>query len=260
MKFDVLAESIISSLVNEGRLSKASKYSHISVDANKLAEKLNSGDFEILTKGWAGNPRYASLSEDEIKEVIQNVASEIGQYEPSSFDELNSTIESVVDNVYANKGPNRKTYNARLTKAIVNLITHNEYGLVTIGEAPKAQENEYDVEGLSQVESAVLDFITQAELPTNIKDVESQFSNGSDIIDSLIEKGFVNRDGDTLVASGHEQGGRVLDTEDEDEENPLEIEPDIARTYRSTLGSSRSYDDDDSEDRSMGYVSSWKRR
>ena len=259
MKFDVLAESIISSMVNEGRLPKSSKYSNISVDADKLVEKLNAGDFEILTKGWAGNPRYAGLSEDEIKEVIQNVASEIGQYEPSSFDELNSTVEGVVDNVYANKGPNRKTYNARLTKAIVNLITHKEYGLVTIGEAPKAQENEYDVEGLSQVESAVLDFITQADVPTTIKDIESQFANGSNVVDSLIEKGFVKRDGDTIVPSDAQEGGRVLDTEDEDEEDPLEVEPDIARTYRSTVGSSRSYDDDEGGDGSMGYVPSWDR-
>lgn len=259
MKFDVLAESIISSLVNEGRLAKASKFANISVDADKLAEKLDAGDFEILTKGWAGNPRYASLSEDEIKDVIKNVATQIAEYQPSSYQDLNSTIEGVVDNVYANKGPNRKTYNARLTKAIANLITHKEYGLISIGEAPKTQENEYDIEGLSQVESAVLDFITQADVPTNIKDVEAQFANGSDIVDSLVEKGFVKREGDILTASDSEEGGKVLDVEDEDEEDPLEAEPDVARAYRSTVGNTRSYDDDSSDDTSMGYVPSWER-
>ena len=259
MKFDILAESIISSLLEEGRLAKSSKFAHISVDGDKLAEKLNAGDFEILTKGWAGNPRYASLSEEEIKDVIQNVASGITESQPSSFDELRSSVESVVDNVYANKGPNRKTYNARLTKAIVNLITHKEYDLVSIGEAPRTEEDEYDVEGLSQVESAVLDFITQAEEPTNIKDVETQFANGSTIVDSLVEKGFVNRDGDMLTASGEDGSGKLLDIDDEDEENPLDAEPEVARAFKSTMGNTREYEDDSSDDTSMGYVPSWAR-
>jgi len=250
MKFDILAESILSSLVNEGRLAKKSKYANISVDVDKLTEKLNAGDFEVLIKAWAGSRRYSHLSEDQIKDVIKNVASEIAEYQPSSFEELNSTIESVVDNVYANKGPHRKTYNARLTKSISNLITHKEYGLVSMVEAPRAEENDYDLEGLTQVESAILEFISNSDTPTNVKEVNMHFSNADDIIDSLIQKGFITRDGDVLTASSKAGSARLLDTDNNDRENPLDADEDI----RTSFSRSMRQRDQDEYDSSMGDI------
>lgn len=250
MKFDILAENILTSLIKEGRLAKNSKFANISVDSEKFAEKLNSGDFEVLIKAWAGSPRYSHLSENQIKEALRNVASEIAEYEPSSFEELNSTIESVIDDVYANKGPHRKTYTARLTKSISNLITHKEYGLVSLGQAPKSEENDYDLEGLSQVESAVLDFISNSDTLTTIKDVENQFSNGNDIVNSLIEKGFITRDGDVLVVSDSEHGAKLLDIKDDNEENPLEADDDIGTSF----SRSRRENDQDAYDSSMGDI------
>ena len=40
MRFNVLAESIISDMLSEGRMSKVSKYSSIGVDTEKMLEKL----------------------------------------------------------------------------------------------------------------------------------------------------------------------------------------------------------------------------
>ena len=185
MRFNVLAESIISDMLSEGRMSKVSKYSSIGVDTEKMLEKLNAGDFDIILKSWVGSPRYAGLTEEEIRSIVSGVVSNITENNPSSFDELSDSIMSVVDRAYQDKGPRRKTYNERLTKAIRNLILHKEYELIKNGESNSidtSSESEemsddqkpvFDIEGLTSIESAVYEFIKQADNPTSI----SEFSN-----------------------------------------------------------------------------------
>ena len=46
MKFNILAENIISSILEEGRKKKSEKFSYISVDGNTLKQKVESGELD----------------------------------------------------------------------------------------------------------------------------------------------------------------------------------------------------------------------
>lgn len=266
MKFDILVENIINDLLAEGRMAKTAKYANIRVDSDKMLQKLNDGDFDIIIKSWSGNPRYANLSEETLKEVVRKVGENIKEMEPSSFSELRGNIESIVDEFYVNKGPKRKTYDERLTKAVTNLILHKEYDLISMGEPtiqPQTEEGEqkekYDIENLSSTESAIYEFVSKADEPTSVQEVENQFPQSSEIVNSLIEKGFLERVGNNLVAKEQESVFTpVLDTdEEEDEIDPLSVDPDITSTFKNTFGK-MSEDDFDYEGGS-DYVPSWQR-
>lgn len=260
MKFDNLVESFINGLVNEGRTSNISKYSYINVDADKMLNKLHSGDFDILIKSWAGSPRYAGLSEEELNDVMADVTSEISEMKPDSFDDLRSTIFNAVDKVYQNKGARRKTYDERLTKAITNLIIHKEYGLISTEKPEDYEEDgqgkekaEYDIEGLSPAESDIYEFIKQADEPTSTVEIQQQFPNSQDIVDSLISKGFIEKEGNIFSVKEKEGADLTMEPEEDFEENPLEADEDVASTFKSTFGRNNEEDED------AGYLPSWKR-
>lgn len=267
MKFDILVENIIKDLVNEGRTPKSSKYANIKVDADKMLQKLNDGDFDVFIKSWSGSPRYANLDEETLKRAIQQSAENIKEMEPNSFSELRDNIMNIVDSFYENKGPKRKTYDERLTKAITNLILHKEYELVSMTEpVPTAQEEEertMDLENLTKIESAIYEFVSRADGPSTMEEIEAQFPQSDTIVDSLVEKGFLERMGNTVVAkeNGLSGGGftPILDTEDEEEEEDvLSADPDVTSSFKNTFGKSSQLDDADYEG-SSDYVPSWKR-
>jgi hypothetical protein len=266
MQFDILVETFISNLIEEGRTSNISKYSSINIDADKMSSKLAAGDFDILIKSWAGSPRYASLSEEQLKQVMTDVTTEITEMQPRSFDDLRDSVYRVVDKMYENKGARRKTYDERLTKAITNLILHKEYDLVSTGESSGEDydndiegedESSFDSENLTEIESAIYEFVKQADSPTSMAEVEAQFANSKDIVDSLIKKGFLNKEGSMLsVKEDGDDYTPILDRDEDDfAENPLEADEDITSTFKSTFGRSMG---DDFED--AGRTPSWRRR
>ena len=264
MKFDILVENIIKDLVTEGRTPKSLKYANIRVDSDKMLEKLNAGDFDIILQSWEGTPRYGNLSKETLKDVVAKVAENIKEMEPNSFSELRDNIESVVDQFYINKGPKRKTYDERLTKAVTNLILHKEYELVSSAEPTISHEEEeeksHDIENLSNIESAVYEFVSKADGPTTEQEIEAQFPQSKTIVDSLIEKGFLEKFDDKITAK--EKGVDevpLLDIEDEDEEeDPLNIDSDITSTFKNTFGKSRESDEEDYAG-SSDYIPSWAR-
>ncbi len=266
MQFDTLVETFISNLIEEGRTSNISKYSSINIDADKMSNKFAAGDFDILIKSWAGSPRYASLSEEQLKQVMSDVTAEITEMQPRSFDDLRDSVYRVVDKMYENKGARRKTYDERLTKAITNLILHKEYDLVSTGESSGEDygndiegedESSFDSENLTEIESAIYEFVKQADSPTSMAEVEAQFANSKDIVDSLIKKGILSKDGSMLsVKEDGDDYTPILDRDEDDfTENPLEADEDIASTFKNTFGRSMG---DDFED--AGRTPSWRRR
>jgi hypothetical protein len=267
MRFNVLAESIISDMLSEGRMSKVSKYSSIGVDSEKMLEKFKAGDFDIILKSWVGSPRYAGLTEEEIRNILSGVISSITERNPSSFDELSDSIMSVVDNAYQDKGPRRKTYNERLTKAIRNLILHKEYDLIKTGESTSIddsleseeesdeQKPTFDIEGLSQIESAVYEFIKQADNPTSISELSETFDDPESVTNSLIQKGLIKREGSNFVTAEDSDMTNILDTDDDFEGNPLEADSDVASTFKDTFGRQGSEEYGDAGD-----IPSWRRR
>jgi hypothetical protein len=266
MRFNVLAESIINDMVSEGRMSKVSKYSSIGVDAEKMLEKLNAGDFDIILKSWVGSPRYAGLTEEEIRNIVSGVVSNIAETNPSSFDELSDSIMNVVDKAYQDKGPRRKTYDDRLTKAIRNLILHKEYDLIKTGdsnsidtsseseEMSDEQKPTFDIEGLTSIESAVYEFIKQADNPTSISELSETFDDPEGITASLLQKGLIKKEGSNFVASEDSDMTNILDTDDDFEENPLEADSDVASTFKDTFGRQGSEEYGDAGD-----MPSWRR-
>jgi hypothetical protein len=266
MRFNVLAESIINDMVSEGRMSKVSKYSSIGVDTEKMLEKFNAGDFDIILKSWVGSPRYAGLTEEEIRNIVSGVVSNIAETNPSSFDELSDSIMNVVDKAYQDKGPRRKTYDDRLTKAIRNLILHKEYDLIKTGESNSIdtssdseemsdeQKPTFDVEGLTSIESAVYEFIKQADNPTSISELSETFDDPESITASLLQKGLIKKEGNNFVASEDSDMTNILDTDDDFEENPLEADSDVASTFKDTFGRQGSEEYGDAGD-----LPSWRR-
>lgn len=274
MKFDKFVNNIMTSLVEEGRMPKSSKFSNINVDTKKLSEKLSSGDFDVLLKGWSDNSRYGNISETELTDTLSKVSSKIETYQPSSLSDLNGAISSVADELYATKGPRRKTFTERLTKAISNLILHKEYGLVTVGSGiassqdeddeeistMKKNTSEYDVEGMSERESAIYEFIKQSDNPTTKQEIESQFPQSLDVVNGLIRKGFITKENDTYSAKTETDYTPVLDINDEEEieEDPFEVDPDARSTFKQTFGDTRS-DEGEWDEWDRDQVPSWLR-
>lgn len=215
MKFDTLVENYLN-IFSEAYVNRSSKYSNIEIDANKLIEKLNSGDFDILISSWANNIKYGNVSEEVIKGLINSLAKDIETYEISSFDDLKDTIDSLADDVYANKGMRRQSYVQRLTNSVAGLIMHKEYGLVTARE-PRIEKPEEDaLTGLTEVENGVVDYIQQAEEPLTVDDLSKQFSNAQDIVDSLINKNVLYKDNEGFVSLSVPKNIESFEDEDED--------------------------------------------
>jgi hypothetical protein len=266
MKFDTLVENYITTF-EEGRLAKSAKYANISINAPLLKQRLADGDFETIISSWAGHPKYGNVSDQTINGVIDKVADDVQEYEISNYDDLRSTIDSIVDGVYADKGPRRKTYTARLTSSILSLITHGEFDLVKTGAAAQREvEGEDESDDNSDVEEVVYNFVAQAEEPSRYDDVvkyiTSSLSKEEDeakyIIDSLVSKGVLHKEGDLLTAGDDEGFAKELEIEDEPKENdpitgrphardededPFRYSPEAESNYRSTTGADQDYYD-----------------
>lgn len=276
MNFDTLAESIISSLtvVEEGRLKKDYKYSNISVNADKLLSKLHAGDFEPLIKSWSDHSRYGSLTQQQVTDVIDKVGQEIKEMEPASYSELRGAIQAVADEAYRDKGPRRKTFIERLTKAISNLITHKEYDLVSVGTGTPTLEvdDQAEEEGseMSKLETAIYNFVDQSETPTTAQEIEAQFPASQDTVEAMVSKGLLNKQGDAFVSGDKTsedqepddfENAPVVDIpeiEGEEDDDILGSDDSVASNFK---GSRENFDDDD-----LGftggddYVPSWRRR
>ena len=238
MKFDTLANDIISEMLEEGRTAKNLKYANISIDADKMLEKLNSGDFDVIVNSWSGSPRYANLSEDSIKQLLSSVVESIKTRNPSDFDELRNAVNMSVDSVYKNKGDRRKTYTDRMTKAVVNLILHDEYKLVAPGDSTSDMSEEGESDDMTSLESAIYEFVKQSDVETTLSDVEAQFNGSKEVVDSLIKKGFLQKQGNTLsVKEDDDSFVPTLEIDDEDAEfeDPLEADEDIKSTFKSSF-------------------------
>jgi hypothetical protein len=251
MKFDNLANNIISEMLEEGRTAKNLKYANISIDSDKMLEKLNSGDFDVIVNSWSGSPRYANLSEDSIKQLLSSVVEGIKTRNPSDFDELRNAVNMSVDSVYQNKGDRRKTYTDRMTKAVVNLILHDEYNLVVPGEntSDMPEEEEGESEEMTSLESAIYEFVKQSDVETSLSDVEAQFNDSKEVVDSLIKKGLLKKEGNTLSViedDGSFTPTLEIDDADSEFEDPLEADQDIKSTFKNSFKDT--FDDDRNND------------
>lgn len=274
MKFDKIVNTVIKEMVlTEGRTPKLSKYSNIAVDTAKLGEKIEAGDFDVLIKSWSGSPKYGNLSEEDIKSALTSVKDNIETYQPTSLKDLFSAIESPVDEIYSSKGPRRKTFTDRLTKSISNLILHKEYDLISVGmgsETPNYSETdddetsstgreEFDVEGLSSIQSAIYEFIKQSDAPTTEQELNNQFPNDADAIQELLTKGLITKEGNTFSLPSEPSDIPLLDIEDEEEEeDPFETDPNARETFKRTFGDTRS-DEGEWDEWDRDQVPSWLR-
>jgi hypothetical protein len=237
MKFDILVEQHLK-LLSEAGVSRSSKFSNIEIDTDRLLEKLNAGDFDILITSWANNKKYGNVSEDDIKQVITKLAEDIKTYEISNFEDLKDTVESIADDIYSDKGFRRQSFVGRLSSSIAGLVMHKEYNLVSV-LPPKQERQEADaLTGLTEVENAVVDYIERSEEPVTLDILNKQFSGADSIIETLAEKGVVavNPQGIITVVS------RAFEGELKSKENPLDADEDVRTSFSRTMG--RNTDDD----------------
>lgn len=283
MNFDKIANQIIktNSLIREGRTPKSSKYSNISVNIDKFGEMINSGDFEVLLKSWAGNPKYGNLTEDELNTILAKSKESLETYQPTSLKDVYDAIYYVADDAYKAKGPRRKTFTDRLTKNISNILIHKEYDLISIGAGVSTSENDmetdmeddetprfrsdsakkYDVEGLSSIESAIYEFIKQSDTPTTKQELEAQFPGNMHIANDLVAKNLVTRDGDSFMQKTSDGMTSILDVDDDDkdyDEDPFDSDIDARDTFKRTFGDTRS-DEGEWDEWDRDQVPSWLR-
>jgi hypothetical protein len=237
MKFDILVEQHLK-ILSEAGVSRSSKFSNIEINSDRLLEKLNAGDFDILITSWANNKKYGNVSEENIKQVITKLAEDIKTYEISSFEELKDTVESIVNDIYADKGFRRHSFVHRLTNSIASLVMHKEYDLVTVHPPEKERQEEDALTGLTEVENAVVDYIEHSEEPVTLDILNQHFSGADSIIETLAGKGVVavNTQGIITVVS------RTFEGELKSKENPLDADEDVRSSFSRTMG--RNTDDD----------------
>lgn len=221
MKFDILVENHLK-MLSEAGVSRSSKFSNIEIDADRLLEKLNAGDFDILITTWANNKKYGNISEEKIKEVISKLAEDIKTYDISSFEDLKDTIDSIADDVYSDKGFRRQSFVSRLTSSIAGLVMHKEYELVNVKQPEQKRQEEDELTGLTEVENAVVDYLEHSEEPQTIEDLDKQFSGADSIVDSLTQKGVVYVDTQGFI-NLKGASGKMETMEDEDEDSLSEL-------------------------------------
>jgi hypothetical protein len=266
-KFNLLVENILTDL-NEGRIPKSAQYSNIEIDASSFASKLEAGDMNEFIEAWSSKKWLGGLSQERIKDILKNIADDLTEYPPRSFTELWSQIETKVRDAI----PTRKDLVEKITRQISNLLTNPAFGLTKTVEAPAATEHEGEKEEtsktvtdeseLSEVAEKTLEYIRQAEEPSEesdvVKYITSSFgkeeNEANDVIKELIAKKLVEKQGNTLVAK-EEEGGAILDTDEEPEETgdpvhdaelrrsrALEYDPDVEAAYREYLSTDYSSD------------------
>lgn len=266
-KFNILVESLLVDL-SEGRIPKSAQYSNIEIDASAFASKLEAGDMDEFVRTWSSKKWLGGLSEDKIKVILKNIAEDLTEYPPRSFTELWSQIETKVRDAI----PTRKDLVEKITRQISNLLTNPAFGLTKTVEAPAATEHAgeekatshviADEEELSEVAEKTLEYIRQAEGPSEESDVVKYITGSfgkeeneaDDVIKELIAKKLVEKQGNTLIAK-EETGTAILDTDEEPEETgdkehddelrrarALEYDPDVEAAYREYLSTDYSSD------------------
>lgn len=275
MKFDILAENIISSispLIEEGRKKKSEKFSYISVDGNTLKQKVESGELDsaisatLAGRGERQRERYPNIDVEKFKAMLLEVAeyAEDPENKPSTYRDLMDLIETAAHEAYKHKGENRKTLVANLSKALLNVIIDNT-DAVAPAEAPANNEEVSSSEELEEPkeksfkhtlspdEERVLEFIGEFENPVDyeevVKFIEEELHKHdeevSEIINKLIEKDYVGKHPDNKLSVSI-RPPEETDEEDEELKNPFLASREVEDAYRSTVGS-RSNDEFDYE-------------
>ena len=277
MKFDVLAESIISSILEEGRKKKSEKFSYIAVDGNSLKQKVESGELDsainatLAGRGERQRERYPNIDVEKFKAMLSEVAdyAEEPENKPSTFRDLMDLIETAAHEAYKHKGENRKTLVANLSKALLNVIIDNTDAIKQVA-APASEEAEQEEEieenpkrDLSSEEEKVLEFIGNQEEPIDydsvIKFIEDDLyihdEEAVEVITKLIEKDYITKNLENKLSVSLRQP-EESDEEDEGLTNPFSASREVEDAFRRTIGSrnndefdyERAYEDPSSMD------------
>jgi hypothetical protein len=248
--------------LNEGRIPKSAQFSNIEIDASAFADKLKAGDMNELIEAWSTKKWLGGLPQDKIREILNNLAADLTEYPPRSYTELWAQIETQVREGV----PTRKDLVQKMTRVTANLLTDSSFGLIKTVEAPAETENTRetpeDEEELSEVAEKALEYVRQADEPSEYTDVvkyitgsfAKEESEADAVIKELISKNLIEKQGDTLVPK-EETGAAILDTDEEpistgDEEHDkelrraaaLEYDPDVEAAYKEYLSSDYSSD------------------
>jgi len=270
MKFDILAENIIYT-IEEGRFKKEEKFSNIEVNGEELQNLLNSGALDSHLENLANKARYSNLSAEQLKQIISEITEEIKISQPSSFEELKDSIQTVADSVYSDKGSKRKTLVDRLTKSVGNIILSPSLGVVSQGEIVRKSENKPESNNLKAHEIELINFINQSEEPTTyeqaVEHIAHNFAveteDAEQIVKKIMASGAITREGDFLAVndeyvaseedkepSSEEEIEKAIrkdnqdyEGDEEEYENPLSFDREVDDTYRKTRGSDSDYYD-----------------
>ncbi len=282
MKFDIFAESIISSispLIEEGRKKKSEKFSYISVNGNVLKQKVESGELDsaisatLAGRGERQRERYPNIDVEKFKAMLLEIAdfAEDPENIPSTYRDLMDLIETAAHEAYKHRGENRKTLVANLSKALLNVIIDNT-DAVTPAEAPANDEEIPSSDELQKTggdykntttdeEDKVLDFISNQEEPIDYDEVVSYIEDqlylhdeeAKQLIDNLIEKKYIGRNLENKLSISVHAPEDLDDEEDETIHNPFAASSDVADTFRRTLGTRDFFDDEDMSDPGSEY-------
>jgi hypothetical protein len=261
-KFNFLVENMLVDL-KEGRIPKSAQFSNIEIDASSFADKLKAGDMNDLIDAWSAKKWLGNLPVEKIREILSSLAEDLTEFPPRSYTELWAQIETKVREGV----PTRKDLVQKMTRVTSNLLTDPSFGLIKVVEAPEETEapkrvsSVEDEEELTEVEEKTLDYIRQAEEPSEYSDVvkyitgsfAKEENEAQDVIKDLISKKLIEKQGDNLVAK-QESGTAVLEPDENlstgDEEHDrelaraaaLEYDPEVEAAYKEYLSSDYSSD------------------
>jgi hypothetical protein len=115
---------------------------------------------------------------------------------------------------------------------------------------------------MTSLESAIYEFVKQSDVETSLSDVEAQFNDSKEVVDSLIKKGLLQKQGNTL--SVKEDDGSFtptleIDDADSEFEDPLEADEDIKSTFKNSFKDTFDDDRDNDLDSDRDYRPYWDR-
>lgn len=222
MKFDKLAENIINEMLTEGRLSDKTRYSNLKIDKQAFLDKIEANDFDdALSSLQSNSARYGGKSVDSLKVFLKNIAEDSDTV--SDYDDLWELVSSKSNTLYEDKGPRRNTFTTRLTKAIIKgIILNPSNNLVTKGTPTETTDTEMNTETeneieMTEFEEAIYNFVRGADGPTDLSEIQQQFPNSEDSVESLIKKGFLEEKQGKIYAKDEFSSGGPLPDFDEDE-------------------------------------------
>ena len=258
MKFNILAENIISSILEDGRKKKSEKFSYISVDGNTLKQKVESGELDdainvtLAGRGERQRDRYPNIDVEKFKTMLSEVADYVEDpyNKPNTFRDLMDLIETAAHEAYKHKGENRKTLVANLSKAILNIIIDHTDSVKQV--APPVSEIENTEEEpeekiykrtLSPKEEKVLEFIGEHDTPVDqdevVRFIEDELylhdEETSKIISNLIEKDYITRNVENKL-SVIIRSPEISDEEDYELRNPFSASREAEDAFKRTIG------------------------